>query len=144
MLDVGRWEVRTFLIAEWATVLPDGKLVIAGAGIGGVTVPSLPHPLPNLALVVRVRVPWERLGQPYTITVRALDEDRQPLLPAPLLQGEGAMGRLPAGEEACIQAVLPLVGIVARVAGTAFFHLEMNGEVLSTLPLRVSLPALAA
>ena len=58
-----RLEIRMFVLADWATIPPDGKLYVGGAGISSVRIEPLPGALPPLHLVVRVRVPNVPAGE---------------------------------------------------------------------------------
>src|SRR5215216_5279804 len=73
--------VRIFTLCDHASVPPDGKIYIHGAGVHQLFVPQIPGPLRTLFLVVRLSIPWHMLGEPHTVNIRALDLDRQPIGP---------------------------------------------------------------
>src|SRR2546427_31419 len=76
-----RVAVRIFTLCDHATVPPDGKIYIHGAGVHQLFVPQIPGPLRTLFLVVRLSIPWHMLGEPHIVLIRALDLDRRPLGP---------------------------------------------------------------
>jgi len=52
-----------------------------------------------LFLVARLSIPWHMLGEPHTITIRALDLDRKPIGPSdPLVSSPFELGRPPVNE----------------------------------------------
>src|SRR5690242_21748173 len=91
-----RVEIRLFTLCDHATVPPDGKIYIHGAGVQQLFLPLIPGPLRNLFLVVRLSVPWQMLGEPHTVRIRALDPDRQPVGPTdPLISTPFELGKPP-------------------------------------------------
>jgi hypothetical protein len=136
-----RLAVRIFTLCDHATVPPDGKLYIHGGGVHQVFVPLLPGPLRSLFLVVRLSVPWHMLGEPHTVNVRALDLDRRPIGPTdPLIVTPFELGK-PAGhrpgDESAINICAELTGLQIEEPMTLRFHLLVDGEAISSLPLKV-------
>jgi len=132
--------MRVFTLADYAVTPPDGKLYISGGGIDQMLVQRLPGPLGSLYLALRIRVPWHRTSEMLRLTVRVLDADRQPIGPDPIAVAEAEVGRAPgqrAGDELGFNAVIPLGGLRISKAGTVYFHVSIDEELLGTLPLRV-------
>jgi hypothetical protein len=142
MLDDERPEVRMFVIADHAVLAPDGKLYLNGAGIDQVLVAGLPAPLPApLYIAVRLRVPWHLTSETLRLRIRALDADRNPIGPDPIVDGQMEVGRAPgarAGDELAVNLVVPIGGLMVPQPGTIHLHLELAGEVLAILPLKVN------
>jgi hypothetical protein len=132
--------VRIFTLADHATVPPDGKLYIAGGGVDQMFVPQLPGGLGSLALAIRIRVPWHKTSESLTFLVRALDADRKPIGPDPIVSAAVEVGRAPGqrpGDEFAINLAIPLTGFPVQTEGTIFFHLSVAGTALAVLPLKV-------
>ncbi len=132
--------LRVFTLADYAVTPPDGKLYISGGGIDQMFLQSVPGSLGQLFLALRIRVPWHRTSEVLRLIVRALDADRVPIGPDPIAGATVEVGRAPgqrAGDELGINAVVPLRGLRVGRAGTIYFHVEVEGEPLGTLPLKV-------
>lgn len=142
MLQDERPEVRMFVIADHVAQAPDGKLYLNGAGVEQVFIPSTPGHLPApLYIAVRIRVPWHLTSETLRLRIRALDADRQPFGPDPLIDGQMEVGRAPgarAGDEIAVNLVVPIAGIPVAQPGTMHFHLELADEVLAILPLKIN------
>jgi hypothetical protein len=142
MLDEERPDIRIYVIADHAVLAPDGKLYLNGAGIDQVLLPSTPGPLPSpLYIAVRIRVPWHLTSETLRLRIRALDADRMPIGPDPIVDGQMEVGRAPgarAGDEMAVNLVVPIAGLMIPQPGTIHLHLELGGEVLAILPLKVN------
>jgi hypothetical protein len=136
-----RLAVRIFTLCDHATVPPDGKVYIHGGGIHQLYVPHIPGPLRALFLVVRLSVPWHMLGEPHTITIRALDLDRRPVGPNdPLVSTPFELGRPPGhrpGDESAINICAELSGLTVDQPIMLRFHLAVDDEPIGSLPLKV-------
>jgi hypothetical protein len=53
-----------------------GKLFILGAGWSQIRVPEQPV---NMALAIKISVPWDQANNPHTVTARLLDADGDPV-----------------------------------------------------------------
>ncbi len=132
--------VRIFALADHAAVPPDGKLYINGGGVDQMFIPVLPGALGPLSLAIRVRVPWHLTSEPLTLIIRALDADRKPLGPDPIVSAEVEVGRAPgvrAGDEVAVNLAIPLTGFPVQTEGTIYFHLQVADKALAMLPLKV-------
>jgi len=133
-------QVRIFTLADYAVIPPDNKIYISGGAVDQMHLQQIPGALGSLTLAVRVRIPWQMTTQQISFRVLVLDADRQALVPDPLIQGEFEVGR-PAGsrpgDELAIQFVVPLTGFPVQQEGTIYFHLIIEDQTLSILPLRV-------
>jgi len=135
-----RLEVRVFTLADHVATPPDGKLYISGGGVDRIFVPQLPGPLGQLWLAMRIRLPWHMTSDRLTVTIRALDGDRNVVGPDPVAQAELEVGRAPGqrpGDEVAVQLAIPLTGFPVSAEGVLYFHLIVNDEQLTSLPLRV-------
>ena len=138
--------IRIFTLCDHATVPPDGKIYMHGAGVHQLFVPHIPGPLRTLFLVVRLSIPWHMLGEPHTVKIRALDLDRvsigptDPLITTPFELGKPA-GLRP-GDESAINICAELSGLTIQQPMTLRFHLLVDDEAIGSLPLKVTqLPA---
>ncbi len=148
MLEQEQPEIRMFVIADHAVVATDGKLYLNGAGIDQVFLPTAPGHLPApLYIAVRIRVPWHLTSETLKLRVRALDADRQPFGPDPIIDGQMEVGRAPgarAGDEMAVNLAVPIAGLPVPRAGTIHFHLEVGDHVLGILPLKINVPPAGA
>src|SRR5215216_979074 len=137
-----RVAVRIFTLCDHASVPPDGKIYIHGAGVHQLFVPQIPGPLRTLFLVVRLSIPWHMLGEPHTVNIRALDLDRQPIGPTdPLITTPFELGKpagLRPGDESAINICAELSGLPIQQAMTVHFHLLVDEDSVGTLPLKVT------
>ena len=135
-----RLAVRIFTLCDHASVPPDGKIYINGGGVHQLYVPQIPGPLRTLYLVVRLSIPWHMLGEPHTVHLRALDLDRRPVGPDPLIVTPFELGR-PAGhrpgDESAINICAELNGLTIQQPMTLRFHLLVDEETIGSLPLKV-------
>jgi Family of unknown function (DUF6941) len=136
-----RGAVRIFTLCDHASVPPDGKLYMHGAGIHQLYVQQIPGSLRALFLVVRLSIPWHMLGEPHTVRIRALDLDRNPIGPTdPLLTTPFELGRPPGhrpGDESAINICAELSGLQVDRPMTLRFHLFVDDDPLGSLPLKV-------
>jgi hypothetical protein len=137
-----RIEVRIFTLCDHATVPPDGKIYMNGAGVNQIFLAQMPGPLRALFLVVRLSIPWHMLGEPHTMRIRALDPDRNPVGPTdPLLTTPFELGRPPGhrpGDESAINVCAELGGLQVDRPKTIHFHLEVDEDPISSLPLKIA------
>ena len=132
--------IRVLTLADYAVTPPDGKLYIAGGGIEQILIPEIPGQLGPIYLAVRVRVPWSKTSEPLPFLVRALDADREPVGPDPLLRGVAEVGRAPGqrpGDELGVNLVVPLGGFPVKEAGNMYFHVVVADETIGVLPMKV-------
>lgn len=135
-----RLQVRVFTFADHAVTPPDGKLYINGGGVDQIFLPAIPGPLGQLYIAIRINVPWHLTSERMQIRVQALDADRQPVGPDPILQADVEVGRAPGlrpGDENGVSMAFPITGFPVQQEGTIYFHLVVAGQALSVLPLKV-------
>ncbi len=134
--------VRIFTLCDHATVPPDGKLYIHGAGVHQLFLQQIPGPLRSLYLVARLSIPWHMLGEPHTVRIRALDLDRHPVGPVdPLITTPFELGKPPGhrpGDESAINICAELSGIAIAQPMSIHFHLEVDEQPIGVLPLKVT------
>lgn len=131
-----------FTLADHAAaVREDGKMYLNGAGIGTIAMRTIPGPLTALYLALRLRIPWHRTTEPFTLRIRALNADRTPIDQDPIAEIKPEVGR-PAGfrpgDEIAMNLVLGLTGLPVKEPGTIYFHLEVDGEDIAVQPLKIS------
>lgn len=117
-------EIDLAVIADYAAVTQEGKLVIAGV-FDRVLAPRLPWQHPSMSLVFRLRVhPGEERG--HEIRVACVDPDGREVLP-PLLQ---RMEAPPAGplDDASANFVLGIGGVNIGRAGRHHFEIFVDGR----------------
>lgn len=135
-----RIEVRIFTLADHVATPPDGKMYISGAGVDQMYITQIPGGLGPLGLAVRLRVPWHMTSERLSVRVRALNADREPVGPDPLMQGDIEVGRPPGtrpGDEIGVGFAVPLTGFPVQDEGSLYFHLIVNQETLAVLPLKL-------
>jgi hypothetical protein len=136
-----RVAVRILTLCDHATVPPDGKIYMHGAGIEHIFLPQIPGPLRTLFLVVRLALPWHMLGEPHTVRIRMLDLDRRPVGPNdPLITMPFELGK-PAGhrpgDESAININAELSGLPIEQPMTLRFHLLVDDQLVGSLPLKI-------
>jgi hypothetical protein len=134
--------VRIFTLCDHATVSPDGKIYIHGGGVNQLFVPEIPGPLRSLWLMVRLAIPWQMLSEPHTVKIRALDLDRNVIGPQdPLIVTPFELGKPPGhrpGDESAINLCAELSGLAVERPMTLRFHLLIDDEAISSLPLKIA------
>jgi hypothetical protein len=137
-----QFTVVMFTLADHAEAVAEtGKMYINGAGVGTVWLRQTPGQLPPLFIALRLRIPWHKTTEPFTLRIRALNADRTPVDRDPLLEARPEVGR-PAGvrpgDEMAMNAVVGVGGLPVNEHGTIYFHLEVEGEVIATQPLKIA------
>src|SRR4051812_44411948 len=136
-----RFAVVMFTLADHAEAVAEtGKLYINGAGVGTVWMRQAPGQLPPLYIALRLRIPWHKTTEPFTLRIRALNADRTPVDRDPILEARPEVGRpagVRAGDEMAMNAVVGIGGLAVREHGTIYFHLDVDGEVIAIQPLKV-------
>lgn len=116
-----------------------GKLYILGAGWSQVTTPNTPM---NMALAVKLSIPWDQANEPIGVQASLLNEDGKPvdLGAGPLSAGgDIEVGRPPGlrrGTPLDAPFVLNFAGI-ALPPGGYVWELEVDGAVKARAPFRV-------
>jgi hypothetical protein len=128
----------TMLLCDAAVTAPDGKLYILG---GGWSVVRSGTPF-NMALAVRIAIPWDQTNEPHSVEGVLLTEDGNPvdLGAGPVGEtGELEVGRppgLPHGVAINSAFVMNFAG-VALMPGGYVWELRVNGAVKARAPFLV-------
>lgn len=122
-------------LADAAEAEPSRKFYVLGGGIDQIAGPKFPLVHPHMALVVRLLVARDELGQAHVLTVRLADPNGKELA-----RIEGQIDT----HVADIQGLALPVNMVINMGNTRFeqpgeyvIDIIINGEFLRTLPLRV-------
>jgi hypothetical protein len=130
-------EVTMFLCDAAESV--GGKLYILGGGWSQINNPGIPT---NMALAIKLSVPWDRANEPLGVRATLLTEDGQPVIlgPGPIrLEGEVEVGRPPGlkrGTPLDFNFVLNFPGIALGPGGYVW-ELEIDDELMARAPVRV-------
>ncbi len=128
-------EIDLAVVADYAAVTQEGKLVIAGV-FDRVLATRLPWSHPSMSLVFRLRVhPGE--GRAHEVRVTCVDPDGVEVLP-PLLQRMEAPEGGPT-EEASANFVLGIGGVNLGKPGRHHFEIFVDGRHERTVPFDVVL-----
>ena len=116
-----------------------GKLYILGGGWSQIQNPYAPA---NMALAIKLAVPWDKANERLNVRASLLTEDGQPVVfgQGPVaLGGEIEVGRPPGlkrGTPLDFSFVLNFPGITLGPGGYVW-ELEIDGEVLARAPVQV-------
>lgn len=116
-----------------------GKLYILGGGFSVIWVPNVPV---NMALAVKLSVPWDQANRKHTVKAMLLDDDGDPvdLGGGPLeVGGELEVGRPPGlkpGTPLDAPFVMPFAGMAFPPGGYVWV-LEVDGTEMARAPFRV-------
>lgn len=117
----------------------NGKLYILGGGWSQILIPNTPV---NMALAVKLSVPWDLANDPHQVEARLLtaDGNRVDLGAGPI----GAEGEIETGRPPGLQPGVPLDAPfvlsfpgVALDAGGYVWELKIDGETMARAPFRV-------
>ena len=128
----------TLLLCDAAESI-GGKLYILGGGWSQIYTPNAPT---NMALAVKLSIPWDQANEPIKIMASLVTEDGNPvdLGMGPLSAGgDIEVGRPPGlkrGTPLDAPLVLNFTGI-ALTPGGYVWQLEIDGEVKARAPFRV-------
>lgn len=121
-----------YIVLADAAAAVEGKHYIHGAGWGGIAGLSFPFTHPQIAVALRLRVPWTETNQQHRIEVDVVDADERSILPIPPgpLQGTMAAGRpvnLPDGMDQTVPLVINLQGVQFTTPGTYAVKVRIDG-----------------
>ena len=129
------------LLCDAATAV-EGKLYIHGAGWSQVVNPDIPT---NMALAVKVAVPWDRANETHDIRLYLITADGEQVEingnPV-IVEGQFEVGR-PAGlaRGTSLDAVFAFSFPALLLPADAYvWELEISGEVFGRVPFRVGPP----
>jgi hypothetical protein len=131
--------VNAFLIADAVSAPPDGKFYIHGGGLTRLTVPSLPFPVPQLGMFVRLEVETAELGQSYEFRFTLTDPDGVSLGSLPQFEAPIPDPPVPfeEGEQRFVVLAINIGGILVGRTGLHLLTFLVNNEPLGSLPLPV-------
>jgi hypothetical protein len=119
-----------------------GKLYILGGGWSQINAPNTPI---NMALAVKLSIPWDQANRPIPIKASLYDEDRREVIKLGEEQtpvevgGDVETGRPPGlkpGTSLDAPLVLDFPGVTLPPGGYEWV-LEVDGDVKATAPFRV-------
>jgi len=119
-----------------------GKLYVLGGGWSQIVIPNVPV---NMALAVKLSVPWDRANEPHAVVARLVDSDGNPVEIADTevrAEAEIETGR-PPGLKPGTSLDAPFVvnfPAVALDSGGYVWELEIDGEVEARAPFQVGPP----
>jgi len=117
-----------------------GKLYVLGGGWSVIQVPNVPV---NMALAIKMSVPWDQTNEPHSIRANLITEDGDPVrtpenVPVKA-EGEIEVGRpvgMKRGTPVDAPFVLKFMGIALDPGGYVW-ELEIDGEPRARAPFRV-------
>lgn len=138
------------MLANHAEV-SEGRLYVSGGGWEQLPVqPSTAGPwMISCALAMLIKVPWTETNRQHTLAVDFVDEDENPV---PLGDGSGSLhaefpfsaGReanVTEGDEQNVAMAVNLAALPVAKLGSFNFRLQLDGEVVERLPIRLFAPA---
>jgi hypothetical protein len=125
-------EIRLAVLADYAAVTDDGKLVVAGV-FDTLAVAELPAAHAHVAIAVRIHVPVGE-GPEHDIAVRFVDPDGQQLLE---MGGRLPVRHFDAERGAIAQIVVNLEPLAVQRLGTHAFDIFLDDEYAHTVNLEV-------
>ena len=135
-----RAQVHIFTLADYVAEEQSGKLYISGAGLEWTGLPTSESKIQSCYLVIRLAFPRAFARPNHTIVVRLLDREGNPVGPDPLVQAEMKfdLKRVPK-DYTEVSGTLPLqitdYPFTVEPEDVVFFHLIIDGTVLSQLPV---------
>lgn len=130
----------TFLIADAATAIEDGKFYIHGGGISRLELPVLPCPM-LFAVFVRLEVSEEELRQEHRLAITLFGPTGNPNIPPVevFVAPKDRLVPLLDGEQRFVQAALPGLPALAIRVGLYHLQLDVDGRQMGSIPLPVAL-----
>jgi len=130
-------DVRLAVLADYANVSQEGKLNIMGV-FSEVRPPALPFQLPTLYLVVVFQASSAEAGQEKVLRVVLLDSDGKESLSLehPILIPKSKQS----GPWVQVQMILGINLLRFEKADNYAFHILVDGDTKTTIPLRLSDP----
>ncbi len=126
-------DVTFAVIADAANLSKEGKLNLLGI-FNALHVAQFPAVHPHMSLVMTLEATAAEVGQTQVIEVKLLDPDGKQLGAA---AGQLVVPVGAAGYPVQVHQILPLVGVRFERAGDHAFHLCINGETKTRVPLLV-------
>jgi hypothetical protein len=131
--------LSALLVADAVSAPPDGKFYIHGGGLTRFTVPSLPFPIPQLGIFVRLEVEQTEVGQSHGFQFTLTDPDGVAVGAFPRF--EAALPETPVpledGEQRFVVLAVNIGGILVGRTGLHHLKFLVDDEPLGTVPLPV-------
>jgi hypothetical protein len=121
------------LVAEYASAPPDGKLYVIGGAIRRVASPTFPSILPNLSLVVSLRVPPAECGINHQLQLAFLDPDGEQLMAPPPFTINAAPNPDSKSLPAFVNIVANVGGLPLPRSGDYAFSLVWAGQEIASV-----------
>jgi hypothetical protein len=116
----------------------NGKLYVLGGGWDTVLADSFPLTQNQIALAIRLAVPWREANRPLPFRIELRNDDERNILPTPL-EGTVTVGRPPLvhpGDELSVLLAITLVQITFPSQGTYTFRLLIDDQPIAKTGLR--------
>ncbi len=121
--------VECFMVCDGAQEC-GGKLYVLGGGWNEIRGKSFPLAYRDLALAIRLSVPWNETNKPHAFEIKLLSDDGDEVLPKPL-KGDFNVGRPPTvepGDDLPVLLAITMSGVVLLSPGGYSFRLLIDGE----------------
>jgi hypothetical protein len=132
-----------FLLADSIATPPDGKVYMQGGGITKISPPELPFAVPQLGILVRLRIDDDEAIAKHVFEFSWTDPEGDLLIPKQTVESE-AVGPLPLlaeGEDRYLSLAFNMHGVTFRLAGAHRLELNIdNGLITQSLALAVVAP----
>jgi hypothetical protein len=135
--------LNALLLADAVSAPLDGKFYIHGGGLTRLTVPSLPFPIPQLGVLVRLEIDESEIGQTHEFQFALTDPDEVsvglfPQFTAQLPEPPPGAPKLEDGEQRFVVLAINFAGINVGRKGLHTFEFRVDGESLGAIPLPVT------
>lgn len=124
------------LVAEYASAPPDGKLYVIGGAVRRIASPAYPSSLPNLSLVVSLRVPPAECGIEHELRLSFLDPDGAQLVAPPPFKMTANANPDSKSLPAFVNIVLNIGGLPIPKEGDYAFSLVWSGQEIASVGFR--------
>ncbi len=120
-----------YMVMADAAAVAEGKHYIHGAGWDHITAQTFPLTYPQIAVAVRIAVPWLETNRAVMLAMDVMDADGNSILPDPpgALRTPITIGRPPqatVGSDLYVPFVFNLVGLQFASAGTYAIVLQID------------------
>jgi hypothetical protein len=134
-----RMLLNALLVADAVSAPPDGKFYIHGGGLTRLTVPSLPFPIPQLGIFVRLEIEEAEVGRTYEFRFKLTDPDDVSVGVLPQFEAPLPATPVPLedGEQRFAVLGMNIAGIMVGRAGLHRLTFAVDGEPLAVVPLPV-------
>ena len=132
-------DVTLALLADAANVSREGKLNLLGI-FDTIFAHAFPSTHPQMQLVIRLEADATEAGRTRTLEIRFVSEDGRILFRVP---GAMTIGTAPLGGSVRLEHVLTLNNVHVEGPGSYRFDVLVDGEPVTTIPLRVETIGLA-